>query len=37
MDTVEDWRLVVVLTEHGFQTYVLMDDGVLLLEDVEVE
>lgn len=33
---VEDWRVVVVFTAAGFRTYLVLDDGVALVESVDV-
>ena len=34
---VEDWRLVVVPTARGWRACLLWDDGVEVVEDVEVD
>lgn len=36
VDVVEDYRLIVVATRSGWQTFAILDDGVELLEQVDV-
>lgn len=34
--TVEEWRLIVIPSRLGWRTFVVWDDGVELVEDVDL-